>query len=87
MEEIETYERYRTTFSNKEVEIAVDEYPFGLAIEIEAQKDIDNSEQVIKKYINILNLDKNRKYRLSWEEQKIPQSKQVIFGKVMPQVK
>ncbi len=95
MEEIETYERYRTTFSNKEVEIAVDEYPFGLAIEIEAQKDIDNSEQVIKKYINILNLDKNRKYRLSWDdkyeelckEQKIPQSKQVIFGKVMPQVK
>ena len=39
MKEVETYERYRTSFSNKEVEIVLDEYPFGLALEIEAKKD------------------------------------------------
>lgn len=31
---IESYERYRTTFINDEIEVAVDEYPFGVALEI-----------------------------------------------------
>ena len=32
---IESYERYRTIFTNEDVEISVDEYPFGIALEIE----------------------------------------------------
>ncbi len=37
LEPVESYERYRTIFENSEVEIAVDEYPFGVALEIEAK--------------------------------------------------
>lgn len=95
MKEIESYERYRTTFINEEVEIALDEYPFGLAIEIEAKKNIKSSEEIVKKYVDKLNLDKNRKYRLSWDDkyeelcksQGIEQYKEVLFNKPMPQVK
>ena len=32
---IESYERYRTIFTNEDVEISVDEYPFGISLEIE----------------------------------------------------
>ena len=36
---VESYERYRSVFSNREVEIVVDEYPFATAIEIESKTD------------------------------------------------
>ena len=32
---VEGYERYRTVFDNDEIEISVDEYPFGICMEIE----------------------------------------------------
>ena len=35
MKKVESYERYRTIFKNEEIEIAVDRYPFGIALEIE----------------------------------------------------
>ena len=35
MKDVESYERYRTIFTNEEVEISVDEYPFGIALEVE----------------------------------------------------
>ena len=95
MEEVESYERYRTTYCNEEVEIALDEYPFGLAIEIEALKTVNDSENVIRKYIELLKLDNKRKFRLSWDdkyeelckEQGIEQFKHIEFNKKMPQVK
>lgn len=43
---IESYERYRNVFENEEIEIALDEYPFGLALEIESKN--DREETVIK---------------------------------------
>ena len=95
MEKIESYERYRTTFINDEVEIAIDEYPFGLAIEIEAQKNVTNPVSVLKRYINQIDLEENRKYKLSWDdkyeelckEQNVQHFKQVEFEKPMPKVK
>ncbi len=34
---VESYERYRSIFSNEDIEIVVDEYPFGLCIEMETR--------------------------------------------------
>ena len=35
---VESYERYRTVFENEDVEISVDEYPFGICLEIENKR-------------------------------------------------
>ena len=94
MIEVESYERYRTTFTNEEIEISLDEYPFGLALEIEAKTNID-VEKVIDKYVKLLNLDYKDSYRLSWddkyeelcEEQNIEKYRHVLFGKDMPEIK
>ncbi len=95
MKEVETYERYRTSFSNKEVEIVLDEYPFGLALEIEAKNDSLVPEIIIDKYIKLLDLNYKDSYRLSWDdkyeelckEQNIEMYNKVLFDKEMPQVK
>ena len=55
MERVESYERYRTNYSNDTIEISVDEYLFGIALEIEA-KTSQNQEQVIDKYVKLLEL-------------------------------
>ena len=68
MKEVEVYERYRTVFFNGEIEIVLDEYPFGLALEIEAKKEIDNPEVVIDKYVKLLELNYDDSYRLSWDD-------------------
>jgi len=94
LKEVESYERYRTTFTNDEVEISVDEYPFGLALEIES-KNNNNPEKVIDKYIKILKLDYKKSYRLSWDdkyeelckEQNIEKYNHVLFEKNMPKIK
>ena len=46
---VESYERYRTVFENDEVEISVDEYPFGVYVEIENKSTIKNPEDVEKR--------------------------------------
>lgn len=50
MKSIESYERYRTIFTNDDVEISVDEYPFGIALEIENKSNNKNPELVVKKW-------------------------------------
>ena len=93
MKSIESYERYRTIYFNEEVEIAVDEYPFGIALEIES-KDNTNPEKIIKKWAEILNLDINNSYPLSWDDkylelcksQNIEVFKNVLFDLPMPEV-
>jgi len=93
MKSVESYERYRTVYSNKEIEIAVDEYPFGIALEIE-NKDNSNPEENIRKWANILNLDIEKAYRLSWDDkylelcksQNIEVFKHVLFDLPMPEV-
>ena len=94
MELVESYERYRTNYSNNEIEISIDEYPFGFALEIENKK-TDNPEETVKKYVELIGLDINDSYRLSWDdkyselckEQNIKELKEVKFGSEMPKVR
>lgn len=92
MKNVESYERYRNIFSNKEVEIVVDIYPFATAIEIESKK---GDIEVIKKWVKKLNLNLEEAYNLSWDdkyeelcqEQGIVPTKFVTFDSVMPELK
>ena len=94
LKKVESYERNRFIFYNDEVEIAVDEYPFGVAVEIEAIKNVVNPKEVVLKWEMILNLDSKRKYRLSWDDkyhelcdtQNIEEYSDVLFDKPMPKV-
>lgn len=45
---IESYERHRTTFENKDIEISLDEYPFGICLEAENKSIEKNPELVVK---------------------------------------
>ena len=92
---IESYERYRTIFENKDVEISVDEYPFGICLEIENKSNTKNPEDVVKDWVNRIGLNINDAYRLSWddkyqelcEEQDIEIFNEVTFDKPMPIIK
>ena len=91
---VESYERYRSIFSNDDVEIVVDEYPFGLCIEIENKSKDKNAIDVIKEWINKLKFDINNAYRLSWDDKYAELCKEqnknieniVRFNKDMPKV-
>lgn len=94
MKRIESYERYRNVFSNDNIEIVVDKYPFGIALEIENKGDEKSAENNIIKWVNRLNLDLKNAYRLSWDdkytslcrEQNIQIYKDVKFGLPMPKI-
>ncbi len=94
MKRIESYERYRTTFTNSDVEISIDEYPFGIALEIESKSEKNNPD-IIKYFVDILNLNIKDAYRLSFDdkysslckEQNIKYYKDITFDKPMPDVK
>ena len=92
---IESYERYRVIFENNDVEVDVDEYPFGICIKIESKSINEKSEESLKYWTNIIGLDYEKGYKRYWsykyqelcEEQKISCSNEVVFGKNMPQIK
>lgn len=92
---VESYERYRTVFENDEVEISVDEYPFGICVEIENKSITRNPENVVKEWVDRIGLNITEAYRLSWddkylelcEEQGIERFNEVTFDKPMPSVK
>lgn len=92
---VESYERYRTVFENDDVEISVDEYPFGVCMEIESKTTTKNPEDVVKDWVSRIGLDINNAYRLSWddkylelcEEQGVESFDEVTFDKPMPSVK
>ena len=92
---VESYERYRSIFKNDDIEIDVDEYPFGICIEIENKSKTKDETEVIKYWLNKLNFNINNAYKLSWddkyEELCKEQNKQieniVRFGKDMPSIK
>ena len=96
MKRVESYQRYRNVFCNDEVEIVVDKYPFGIALEIENKSKTKNGEEVIKKWLNILNLNIQESFKLSWDDkytslckaQGIEPVKDVIFDDsiTMPKV-
>ena len=88
---VESYERYRTIFKNKDVEISVDEYPFGVALEIENKSQTKKPEEVITGWVDRLGLSFDDSYRLSWDdkylelckEQDIESYSEVTFDKPM----
>lgn len=92
---IESYERYRTVFTKDDVEISVDEYPFGIALEIENKSENKNPEDVVREWTSKLGLDLKDSYRLSWddkyqelcESQNVKIYSEVTFDKEMPSVK
>lgn len=92
---VESYERYRNSFENEEIEISVDEYPFGVCVEVENKSTTRNPEEVVKEWTSKVGLEINKSYRLSWddkykelcEEQNIERYSEVAFNKPMPKVK
>lgn len=91
MKKVESYERNRYIFSNNDIEIVVDKFPFGIALEIES---LDKSEETILNWTKKLNLDINESYKYSWDDkyaelcnqQGIEIFKNVKFGLKMPHV-
>nr|MBP3258711.1 hypothetical protein [Bacilli bacterium] len=94
MKDVESYERYRTIFTNEDIEISVDEYPFGIALEIENKSSGKDSEVVVRKWVEVLGLNIKDAYRLSWDDkyselcrkQGIEHYNHVTFGLPMPKV-
>ncbi len=94
MKAVESYERYRTIFVNDEVEISVDEYPFGIALEVENKSVSEDPTEVVRKWVEKLGLDINKSYRLSWDDkyselcksQNVKQYNHVTFDLPMPEV-
>lgn len=68
LELVESYERYRSIFSNEDIEIVVDEYPFGLCIELENKSNDKDVEKFIKDCLDKLNMNIKDAYRLSWDD-------------------
>ncbi len=94
MKKIESYERYRNVFDNEDIEIVVDKYPFGIALEIENKSKTKNAEKTILYWLDKLKLKSQNAYRLSWDDkytelckkQNIEIFKQVKFGLPMPKI-
>lgn len=92
---VESYERYRSVYSNKEIEIVVDEYPFGIALEIEDKTHTDKAKEIINYWLEKLNLNINDAYQLSWDDKYSEICKEqgkevyniVTFDKDMPSIK
>lgn len=90
---IESYERYRYVFSNVDVEIVVDVYPFALALEIENKSLDKDPKTVILYYLQKLGLALEDSYKLSWDdkyeelclEQNVEKYNIVEFKKKMPE--
>lgn len=97
LKKIESYQRYRNVFYNNDIEIAVDKYPFGIALEIENKSNEKEAINTIKYWADKIGVDIKKAYRLSWDdkytslcnEQNIKPVKNVIFDNnvKMPQVK
>ena len=94
MKLIESYERYRSVFYTSDVEIVVDKYPFGIAIEIENKSKDKDAIEVVKYWTKKIGLDINDAYTLSWDDKYSELCKEqnkktqsiVCFDKDMPKV-
>ncbi|MBO5348408.1 MAG: hypothetical protein J6A89_01110 [Clostridia bacterium] len=94
MKKIESYERYRNVFCNEDIEIVVDKYPFGIALEIENKSIKKSPEETILFWVNRLGLNLDNAFRLSWDdkytqlckEQNVEIFKNVTFDLPMPKV-
>ena len=95
MKNIESYERYRNVFHNEDIEIVVDKYPFGIALEIENKSKLKTAEETVLFWVKRLGLKQEDAFRLSWddkymelcEEQGVEKFNEVTFDRPMPSVK
>lgn len=91
---VESYERYRTVYKNNDVEISVDKYPFGYALEIESILSNEYSEEIVSNWCKRIGLNIKEAYRLSWDdkyeelckEQNKTIYSEVTFDKDMPKI-
>lgn len=91
---VDSYEKYRTIFTNEDVEISIDEYPFGIALEIENKSSTKNPEEVVMNYASKLKLNIKDSYRLSWDDKYVELCKEqnkeiyneVTIDKDMPSI-
>ena len=91
---VESYERYRTRFHNDDVEIVVDRYPFGIAIEVENKSKNKDGIKVVEEWVNKIGLGIEDAYKLSWDDKYSELCKEqnkkiesiVTFDKDMPKV-
>lgn len=91
---VDSYEKYRTIFTNEDVEISIDEYPFGIVLEIENKSSTKNPEEVVMNYASKLKLNIKDSYRLSWDDKYVELCKEqnkeiyneVTFDKDMPSI-
>lgn len=91
---VDSYEKYRTIFTNEDVEISIDEYPFGIALEIENKSSTKNPQEVVMNYASKLKLNIKDSYRLSWDDKYVELCKEqnkeiyneVTFDKDMPSI-
>ena len=65
MKNIESYERYRNVFHNEDIEIVVDKYPFGIALEIENKSKLKTAEETVLFWVKRLGLKQEDAFRLS----------------------
>lgn len=94
MKNIESYERYRNVFFNEDVEIVVDKYPFGVALEIENKNKNKTAEETVLYWVKCLELKPENAFRLSWDDkytelcrqQKVKAFKHVKFDLPMPKI-
>jgi transcriptional regulator with XRE-family HTH domain len=88
----ESYTRTRHIFKNNDIEVAIDIYPFMIAIEIENKSTDKDPKAVILYYLNLFNFKLEESYRLSWDdkydelcnEQSIKKENHVDKTKIMP---
>lgn len=94
MKNVESYERYRNVFYNNDVEIVIDKYPFGVALEIENKSKTKKAEEIVTYWIKKLGLNFKDAFRLSWDDkytelcknQNIEIFKHIKFGLPMPKI-
>ncbi len=92
MELVESYSRRRHVYSNDDIEVVVDIYPFMIAIEVENKSLNKDPKAVVLYYLNLLGFNIKDSYRLSWDdkyeelckEQNIKQENIVDNTKQMP---
>jgi hypothetical protein len=69
MRRMGSYERYRQVFRDTNVEIALDKFPFGVALEIEQKSNasLDQNRSILS-WVEKLGLSLNDSYKLSWDD-------------------
>ena len=81
-------------YSNDEVEVVIDDYPFCIALEIEDKTHTDKAKEIINYWLEKLNLNIKDAYQLSWDDKYSELCKSqgkevyniVTFDKDMPSV-